>query len=220
MRCEACQTAMGAGDRFCAACGAAAPLLTCSGCGQPSRPNASFCVHCGHPLAGVASAKMSADGIAKGSELKFVTVLRSDLVGSTNLVVGLQPEQALARLEPVLTMMQSAIERYNGVVSKDLGDGVQAVFGAPISDDNHAILACHAAVELVKRLQAMGDPALQVRVGLHSGYVVASAKSKGLSSIYTLDGPMLHLVERLQALATPDQILASGGVPRCSARDT
>src|SRR4051812_14089356 len=99
-----------------------------------------------------------ADGLSTGaatedpaSERKFVTILRADIVGSTELVAQLEPEQAVSRLEPALTAMRAAVHQFRGVISKEMGDGLAAVFGAPVADDNHAPLACHAALELVRR---------------------------------------------------------------------
>ena len=69
--------------------------------------------------------------------------------------------------------MRTAVRRNRGIVSKEGGDGLIALFGAPHADDNHAVMACHAAIELVRRIKLLEDPHLHVRVGLHSGYVVA-----------------------------------------------
>jgi class 3 adenylate cyclase len=138
MHCFACQSAMDAGDRWCANCGAAAQ-----------------------------------SSVDPDSERKFVTILRADLIHSTGLIAELEPEEALRRLEPALTAMRAAVRQFGGIVSKEMGDGLTAVFGAPVADDNHAPLACHAAIELVQRVSGLGDPGMQVRVGLHSGFVVA-----------------------------------------------
>jgi len=92
------------------------------------------------------------------SERRFVTILRADVVDSTGLVAELEPEAAVSRLEPALAAMRGAVRQFGGIVSKELGDGLAAVFGAPIADDNHAPLACHAAIELVRRVGSLGDP--------------------------------------------------------------
>ena len=77
------------------------------------------------------------------------------------LISELEPEEAVSRLEPALTAMRAAVRQFGGIVSKELGHGLAAVFGAPIADDNHAPLACHAALELVRRVEGLGDPDLK-----------------------------------------------------------
>jgi class 3 adenylate cyclase/tetratricopeptide (TPR) repeat protein len=143
------------------------------------------------------------------SERKFVTILRADVVHSTDLIAELEPEEAVSRLEPALTAMRAAVRQFGGIVSKELGDGLTAVFGAPIADDNHAPLACHAALELVRRIEGLGDPGLKVRVGLHSGLVVAYVIATEFSKVYEIGGAAQHLAARLEAEAEPGQIYAS-----------
>jgi class 3 adenylate cyclase/tetratricopeptide (TPR) repeat protein len=143
------------------------------------------------------------------SERKFVTILRADVVHSTDLIAELEPEEAVSRLEPALTAMRAAVRQFGGIVSKELGDGLTAVFGAPIADDNHAPLACHAAIELVRRVEGLGDPGLKVRVGLHSGLVVAYVVASEFSKVYEIGGAAQHLAARLEAEAEPGQIYAS-----------
>ncbi|CAN5427230.1 hypothetical protein BH10PSE6_BH10PSE6_03800 [soil metagenome] len=131
------------------------------------------------------------------SERKFVTILRADVARSTDLVASLDPEEALSRLKPALTTMRAAVHQFGGVISREMGDGLVAVFGAPVADDNHAPLACHAALELVRRVAALGDPQLQVRVGLHSGLAVMYVVSSEFSKVYEIGGPASHLAARL-----------------------
>jgi class 3 adenylate cyclase len=146
------------------------------------------------------------------TERKYVTLFRVDIVRSTDMVVMLELEAAVSRLEPALDAMRAAVRSHGGVVLKELGDGLSAVFGAPIADDRHATLACRAAIDLVGRIEALKD--MKVRVGIHSGFVVASILQGDLFSAYNLDGPPLYLVERLQAAADPGQILVSDEVRR------
>ncbi|MFH1343631.1 MAG: AAA family ATPase [Pseudomonadota bacterium] len=142
-------------------------------------------------------------------ERKYLTVLCADLQRSTDLISELDPEAAISRLEPALIAMRTAVRRNRGIVSKEGGDGLIALFGAPHADDNHAVMACHAAVELVRRVKLLNDPALQVRVGVHSGYVVAHVIEADFSSIYEAGGPAVHLVKRLENAAQAGQILVS-----------
>lgn len=143
------------------------------------------------------------------SERRFVTILRADVIDSTGLVAELEPEEAVSRLEPALAAMRGAVRQFGGIVSKELGDGLAAVFGAPIADDNHAPLACHAAIELVRRVVGLGDAGLQVRVGVHSGHVVAYMVASEFSKVYEIGGAAQHLAARLETAAEANQILVS-----------
>jgi class 3 adenylate cyclase/tetratricopeptide (TPR) repeat protein len=210
MRCSACSTAIEADDRFCCGCGAPIRLTACPGCGHANRPQAAFCGQCGHSLR-PASAPLPPPSPPESpaEALKYVSLLRADLVGSTQLVAGLGPEAVVERLEAPMVAMRQAVHQFGGIVVKELGDGLFAAFGAPVADDNHAVLVCHAAMDLLQRIDALGDPALRVRVGVHSGYVVASMVRGDLASVYELGGPALILVERLQAAAEPGRAFAS-----------
>ena len=159
---------------------------------------------CHPPQASVSEARGRIAG-----ERKFLTVLCSDLQRSTDLISELDPEEAISRLEPALIAMRTAVRRNRGIVSKEGGDGLIALFGAPHADDNHAVMACHAAIELVRRIKRLEDPRLHVRVGLHSGYVVAHVIEADFSSIYEAGGPAVHLVKRFESAAQAGQILAS-----------
>ena len=108
-----------------------------------------------------------------------------------------------------MTMMRAAVREFGGVVTKELGDGLFGVFGAPIAEDLHAVMACHAGLDLVRRVAELRDTALHVRVGLHSGQVVAGVARADLAETYDLGGPALAMAERLEAAAGPDQVLAS-----------
>lgn len=142
-------------------------------------------------------------------ERKFVTILRADIVQSTDLVSDLDPEEAVSRLEPALTAVRAAVRQFGGVISREMGDGLVAVFGAPVADDNHAPLACHAALELVRRVAALGDPDLEIRVGLHSGFALLYVLSSEWSKVYEIGGPASHLAARLESIAPPGEIYAS-----------
>ena len=184
MSCQVCLSTLKAGDLYCSSCGAVVPE-------HPSKP----------PVAEIR------DRIA--GERKYLTVLCADLQRSTDLISELDPEAAISRLEPALIAMRTAVRRNRGIVSKEGGDGLIALFGAPHADDNHAVMACHAAVELVRRVKLLNDPALRVRVGVHSGYVVAHVIEADFSSIYEAGGAAVHLVKRLENAAQAGQILVS-----------
>lgn len=181
--------------------------MLCFVCRSTIEADDIWCPNCG------AAAQQGAD---PDSERKFVTILRADLAHSTDLIAELEPEQAVSRLEPALAAMRTAVRQFRGVVSKELGDGLTAVFGAPLADDNHALLACHAAIELVRRVTSLGDPELQVRVGLHSGFVVTYMVASEFSKVYEMGGAAQHLAARLEALAEPGQIYASEACQKLS----
>lgn len=195
MTCQVCLSTLKAGDLFCSSCGAAAPDHAA---GLPRAP------------------AVEARGRIAG-ERKYLTVLCADLQRSTDLISDLDPEEAITRLEPALVAMRTAVRRNRGIVSKEGGDGLIALFGAPHADDNHAVMACHAAVELVRRIKLLNDPALLVRVGLHSGYVVTHTIEADLSSIYEAGGPAVHLVKRFESAAQAGQILVSESCQNLSA---
>ncbi|MCK1628114.1 AAA family ATPase [Bradyrhizobium sp. 147] len=174
--------------------------MHCFACQSTIDPGDSWCSKCGAAVR---------ERVDPDSERRFVTILRADVVDSTGLVAELEPEAAVSRLEPALAAMRGAVRQFGGIVSKELGDGLAAVFGAPIADDNHAPLACHAAIELVRRVGSLGDPGLQVRVGLHSGHVVAYMVASEFSKVYEIGGAAQHLAARLEAAAEANQIYVS-----------
>ncbi|OAF17810.1 ATP-binding protein [Bradyrhizobium neotropicale] len=173
--------------------------MHCAACQSTIEPGDRWC-----PICGAITRRSDPD-----SERRFVTILRADVIDSTGLVAELEPEDAVSRLEPALAAMRGAVRQFGGIVSKELGDGLAAVFGAPIADDNHAPLACHAAIELVRRVSGLGDPGLQVRVGLHSGHVVAYMVASEFSKVYEIGGAAQHLAARLEAEAEANQIYVS-----------
>ncbi|MBW5437090.1 AAA family ATPase [Bradyrhizobium canariense] len=174
--------------------------MHCFTCQSTITPGDSWCAKCGAAVR---------HRVEPDSERRFVTILRADVIDSTGLVAELEPEEAVSRLEPALAAMRGAVRQFGGIVSKELGDGVAAVFGAPIADDNHAPLACHAAIELVRRVAGLGDAGLQVRIGLHSGHVVAYMVASEFSKVYEIGGAAQHLAARLEAAAEANQIYVS-----------
>lgn len=138
-------------------------------------------------------------------ELKQVTVLVTDLVNSTGLVAELDAEAAMNQLEPILHIMSAAVSRFGGTVVSTLGDGVMAVFGAPIAIEGHAVLACRAALAIRAALKGAGD-GLSVRTGLHCGEIVAHAAPATRDELSTAFGVALHIASRLPAQIDPDVI--------------
>ena len=143
----------------------------------------------------------------RSPERKFVSVLFADIKGSTELVVRLDPEDALARLEPVMRILLDAVHQFDGIVSNTQGDGMMAVFGAPTAIDDHAIRACLAALRIQEALSKLNGP--QVRIGINSGEVVLHSVSHDLTSIYNAAGPVVHIAQKIQAAAPPGDILVA-----------
>src|SRR5262249_51964331 len=147
-------------------------------------------------------------------ERKQVTVLFADLKGSMELLADRDPEEARRILDPVLERMMAAVHRYEGTVNQVLGDGIMALFGAPLAHEDHAVRACYAALrmqELVKtyarEVQRTHGLPLHIRVGLNSGEVVVRSIGSDLRMDYTAVGQTTHLAARMEQLAMPGSIL-------------
>src|SRR4029450_520898 len=146
-------------------------------------------------------------------ERKQVTVLFADLKGSTELIHDLDPEAAQRLLDPALQRMMDAVHRFEGTVNQVLGDGIMALFGAPLAHEDHALRACYAALamqaelrryaEAVRRTQGLE---VQLRVGLNSGAVVGRTIGNDLHMDYSAVGQTTHLAARMEQLATPGSI--------------
>jgi class 3 adenylate cyclase len=146
-------------------------------------------------------------------ERKQVTVLFADVKGSLALIENADPEDARRILDAALGVMMDAVHRYEGTVNKVLGDGIMALFGAPIAHEDHAVRACYAALAIQR---AMHDHAaalrqsqgveVSARIGLHSGEVLVRAIGNDLSMDYDAIGPTVHLASRMEQLASPGTI--------------
>ena len=152
-------------------------------------------------------------------ERKQVTVLFADLKGSMELLADRDPEEARQLLDPVLERMMAAVHRYEGTVNQVMGDGIMALFGAPIAHEDHAVRACYAALAMqaaVKQYAAEvqrthGVP-LQIRVGLNAGEVVVRAIGNDLHMDYSAIGQTTHLAARMEQMAIPGSILLTQAV--------
>ncbi|MGH7775411.1 MAG: zinc-ribbon domain-containing protein, partial [Candidatus Binatia bacterium] len=170
MKCPRCQQENPPQAKFCLECGARLSPI-CAKCSTELPAEAKFCLHCGQPVsAGLAvqprfispeayTPKHLAEKIltSKGAlegERKQVTVLFADIKGSMELLADRDPEEARKLLDPVLEHMMEAVHRYEGTVNQVMGDGIMALFGAPLAHEDHAVRACYAALrmqESVKR---------------------------------------------------------------------
>ncbi|HEX5814301.1 MAG TPA: adenylate/guanylate cyclase domain-containing protein, partial [Methylomirabilota bacterium] len=229
MQCPRCQHDNRPGARFCEEC--AAPLArACGACGASLSPTAKFCPECAHP-AGAAGPRPPFDAperytpkhlaeriltskAALEGERKQVTVLFADLKGSMELLADRDPEEARKLLDPVLERMMDAVHRYEGTVNQVMGDGIMALFGAPIAQEDHAPRACYAALRMqeavgryAEELRRAHGVDVQIRVGLNSGDVVVRSIGNDLRMDYTAVGQTTHLAARMEQLARPGSTL-------------
>jgi class 3 adenylate cyclase/tetratricopeptide (TPR) repeat protein len=238
MNCPRCGASNSAGRRFCAEC--ASPLvLVCSGCGFSNEPGVKFCGGCGSALGAPAATpgprfgpfdsytpkhlaeKILTSKSALEGERKLVTVLFADLKSSMQLLADRDPEEARKLLDPVLEHMMEAVHRYEGTVNQVMGDGIMALFGAPVAREDHAVRACYAALrmqEQVKRYaeevhRSEGVP-IEIRVGLNSGEVVVRSIGSDLRMDYTAVGQTTHLAARMEQMARAGTILISSNTLR------
>jgi len=230
MKCPRCQHENRSGAKFCEEC--ATPLArTCSNCGSQLSATAKFCPECAHPVAGTAPAedrfasphsytpkhlaeKILTSKAALEGERKQVTVLFADLKGSMELLADRDPEEARKILDPVLERMMEAVHRYEGTVNQVMGDGVMALFGAPLAHEDHAMRACYAALRMQDAVKQYADGLrrsegipIQIRVGLNSGEVVVRSIGSDLRMDYTAVGQTTHLAARMEQMATPGTIV-------------
>src|SRR5712692_7886163 len=154
-------------------------------------------------------------------ERKQITVLFADIQGSTELIAGLDPEEARQILDPALHLMMDAVHRYEGTVNQVLGDGIMALFGAPLAHEDHAIRACYAALAMQQAMHHYTEEvrrshgiAVRVRLGLNSGEVVVRAIGNDLHMDYSAIGQTTHLAARMEQLAAPGSILLTAATLR------
>ncbi len=224
MQCQKCGADNTSGRQLCDNCGTrlAAP---CPHCGILNMYDAKFCGTCGTSLksdpgsAGAQQAVLQSyvpseltNRILRArhtlqDELKQVTVLFADITDSTALIDGLEPEQALERLEPTLKSLANAVHRYGGVVNRIQGDGIMALFGAPIALEDHAVQACHAGLSMQEATLTNTQDDIKIRVGLNSGEVLVRSINNDLSLDYDAVGSTVHLAARMEQLADPGSIL-------------
>lgn len=201
MRCETCTTENAQGSKFCSNCGVSLKAI-CSSCGRSGPAAALYCSWCG-----AARVSPAASDEPQG-ERKQATVLFADIVGSTEMIAGLDAESALGRLQPAVEAMVEAVRRFDGTVLGKLGDGLKAAFGAPRAQEGHALLACQAALAIRDAVAAQPNPT-RIRIGLHSGEVVAGTLGGGASQEHEAQGITLHIASRIEQAAEPGGIFLS-----------
>ncbi len=226
MQCPRCQHENPQQAKFCLKCGARL-ALTCTKCQAELPRSAKFCLECGEPVTpqiqtrtpGSYTPKHLAEKIltskaAQEGERKQVTVLFADMKGSMELLADRDPEDARKLLDPVLEHMMEAVHRYEGTVNQVMGDGIMALFGAPLAHEDHAVRACYAALRMQEQVKRYAEDArrahgvnVQIRVGLNSGEVVVRAIGSDLHMDYTAVGQTTHLAARMEQFASPGSIL-------------
>ncbi|WP_033052158.1 adenylate/guanylate cyclase domain-containing protein [Pseudomonas sp. GM49] len=220
--CPRCGHEAGLSAKFCSECGA--PLTDASAAPSPrpkpvSEPSPAPIQYTPHHLAErirAEQAAMEARGETAG-ERKTVTALFADMAGSTALIHDLDPEEAHRLIEPVIALMMEAVHHYEGYVAKTLGDGILALFGAPIAHEDHPQRALYAALRMQQAIHRHGDRIrlekgipLQIRVGIHTGEVVVrSIRTDNLHTDYDPVGNTIHIASRMEGIAAPSSILVS-----------
>jgi class 3 adenylate cyclase/tetratricopeptide (TPR) repeat protein len=230
MTCPRCQQDNPKESNFCTGCGARL-VLSCASCGTDIQRDSRFCSHCGHGVGLVPAAwsrfsspqsytpkhlveKILTSKSALEGERKQVTVLFADLKGSMEMFADRDPEEARKILDPMLELMMEAVHRFEGTVNQVMGDGIMALFGAPLAHEDHAVRACYAALRMqlsAKRYaedvrRTAGLP-IAIRIGLNSGEVVVRSVGSDLRMDYTAVGQTTHVAARMEQAALPGSTL-------------
>src|SRR5581483_8126905 len=236
MSCTQCHTQNKTGRHYCASCGQRLPHA-CPHCTFLNDPDDRFCGGCGVSLASLPQSDLGTKALPSlpdfldaatahspverrrltGDERKTVTALFADLKGSTALIEGLDPEEARALIDPALQLMMEAVHRYGGYVAQALGDGIFALFGAPVAHEDHPQRALYAALRMQDEMRRYSDTLrltgglpLQMRVGVNTGEVVVrSIRKDDLHTDYVPVGHSTNLAARMEQMATPGSILVT-----------
>ncbi len=237
MRCPSCDHDNRAERRFCAECGAAL-AAPCVACGASNEPGEKFCGACGtslverrehvdsptssrsdtpkHLADKILQSKSALEACPEPSrrgERKQVTVLFADVKGSMELAEQMDPEEWSRVMQRFFRMLADGVERFEGFVDKFTGDGIMALFGAPITHEDHAQRACYAALQLQEHLRAQADQlrlqsglSFSVRIGLNSGEVVVGSIGDDLRMEYTAQGYVVGLASRMEQICEPGRV--------------
>jgi class 3 adenylate cyclase len=226
LHCSRCLTENPVSARFCGACGTHLDVV-CSTCGASNPAGNRFCYGCGSALAPVqpessghsADARQplhSQESASTEGERKQVTVLFADVKGSLELIAERDPEDARELLDAVIQCMVDAVRHFGGTVNHVMGDGIMALFGAPVAQEDHAFRACNAALRMQETVTRVGRQLEQrfgvspmLRVGLNSGEVVVRSFPGDLHDAYSAIGPTTHLAARMEQISEPGKILIS-----------
>jgi class 3 adenylate cyclase/tetratricopeptide (TPR) repeat protein len=185
----------------------------CALCGGVSPAAARFCMHCGATL-------REQDGPGgPESERKVVTVLYADLSGSFDLIRDADCEEAAGVLDRAVDVMRRSVRRYGGFVAQNLGDGIMALFGAPVAVEDHAERAAYAALDMLAGIERLNREsparaALRLRVGINTGETMVRAVEDDTDLHYSAVGPVNHLAARMEQSAAPGTIRLTGHTAR------
>ena len=237
MQCSKCNYDNPADALFCMKCGTKVDNR-CSSCYIVNPADAKFCRKCGAALGAIEPASSLSPAAAAKTprvevtherqmaenlegERKTVTALFADIKGSTELMRDLDPEEARAIVDPVLQLMMAAVHRYGGYVAQSTGDGIFAIFGAPVAHEDHPQRALHAALAMQEelhryagRLRTEGKIPVEARVGVNTGEVVVRTIETGGHTEYTPVGHVTNLAARMQTAAPAGSIAASEATQR------
>lgn len=222
-RCHECGADVPSSYQHCDECGK--PIAKpCPDCRHPNRAKARFCGGCGRAL-GVLPPAVEAAAVAapiaephlppsiadrfrgidiNEGERKVVTILFADVRGSTELIRELDPEDAMALLEPALAVMVDAVREYGGTVNRVQGDGIMALFGAPIAHEDHAERACLAAWQMLRVIPKAAQGKFAIRIGINSGQVLVKRHLNDMTFDYDAVGAPAHVAHRLEQTASPN----------------
>ena len=229
MQCLQCQADNQPHAKFCGECGGWL-ASSCRRCAGPLPPAARFCPECAEPTGprSAADARFASPRVYTPQDLaermlgareslegerKQVTVLFADLKSSLELLADRDPEEARQILDPILEALMEAVHHYEGTVNQVLGDGIMALFGAPLAHEDHALRACHAALRMQDsvRRSVSGSTGLpvpvQIRVGINSGEVIVRTIRSDLRMDYTAVGQTTHMAARMEQIAQPGTTL-------------
>jgi class 3 adenylate cyclase/predicted ATPase len=236
VRCPSCGYENPQSTKFCGKCGAALKNQ-CVKCNSENPPEFKFCGECGASLTAaspqrerrrpteqgtrakrvsVAPPSIPANADAAEGERKTVTALFADIKGSTELARDLDPEDVRAIVDPVLQLMMAAVHRYDGYVAQSTGDGIFALFGAPVAHEDHPQRALHAALAMQEelrrhtdQLKSHGRMPIEIRIGINTGEVVVRTVHTGGHAEYAPVGHTANLAARMQTVAPVGSIAAS-----------
>jgi len=238
MKCSKCQFENREDAEFCNKCGTRLDII-CSKCGRLNPTGSGFCDKCGQSLVEAKATppidysqpqsytpKVLADKILTTrssieGERKLVTVLFTDVANYTSISEKLDPEEVHQIMDGCFKILMGEIHRYEGTIDKFTGDGVMALFGAPVAHEDHAQRACHASlaiqkamVEYGKKLEKEYGVEFKIRVGLNSGPVVVGSVGNDLRMDYTAIGDTTNLASRMESMAQPGTVLVSADTHR------